>query len=107
MLTLGAVPLVLVLVAGASATAAIAAETHEVAMKAVDFEPRQIRVRVGDTVEWTNGDIVAHTATAQDRSWDVNVLPKRSGRMTMKTAGTVSYFCRYHLNMKGEIIVAP
>jgi plastocyanin len=107
MLILGAVPLALVLVASASATAAAAAETHQVAMKAVDFEPRQIRVRVGDTVEWTNGDIVAHTATAQDRSWDVNVLPKKSGRMTMKTTGTISYFCRYHPNMKGEIIVAP
>ena len=76
-------------------------------MKAVDYEPRQITVRVGDTVEWMNGDIVAHTATAKDRSWDVNILPQRSGRMVMNAPGTISYFCRYHPNMKGEIIVAP
>ena len=94
-------------IAGASGMAATAAETHRVMMKEIDFEPRQIRVRIGDTVEWTNGDIVAHTATANDRSWDVNVVPKRSGRMVMKTSGTISYFCRYHPNMKGEIIVAP
>jgi plastocyanin len=74
-------------------------------MKAVDYEPKTITVRVGDTVEWVNEDIVAHTATA--RSWEVNVLPKRSGRMVMKVAGTVSYFCRYHPNMKGAIVVAP
>jgi plastocyanin len=84
-----------------------AAEVHRVVMKAVDFAPKQITVRVGDTVEWVNEDIVAHTATARDRSWDVNVLSKRSGRMTMQAPGTVSYFCRYHPNMKGEIVVAP
>ncbi len=93
--------------AGLGGASAPAAETHRVLMKAVDFEPRQINVRVGDTVEWTNGDIVAHTATAKDRSWEVNLLPKRSGRMVMKAAGTVSYFCRFHPNMRGEIIVAP
>ena len=86
---------------------ALAGEVHRVVMKAVDFAPKQITVRVGDTVEWVNEDIVAHTATARDRSWDVNVLTKRSGRMVMKAPGTVSYFCRYHPNMKGEIVVAP
>ena len=87
--------------------AASAGEVHRVVMKAVDFAPKQITVRVGDTVEWVNEDIVAHTATARDRSWDVNVLTKRSGRMTMQAPGTVSYFCRYHPNMRGEIVVAP
>jgi plastocyanin len=87
--------------------AAPVAEVHRVAMKGVDFAPKQITVWVGDTVEWVNEDIVAHTATAKDRAWDVNVLPKRSGRMMMKTAGTVSYLCRYHPNMRGEIVVVP
>jgi plastocyanin len=99
--------LVLASVAGTGGPATPAGEVHRVEMKAVDFEPRQITVRVGDTVEWTNGDIVAHTATAKDRSWDVNVLPRRAGRMMMKAAGTVSYFCRYHPNMRGEIAVIP
>jgi plastocyanin len=27
--------------------------------------------------------------------------------MVMKTAGSVSYFCRYHPNMRGEIVVVP
>jgi plastocyanin len=99
--------LALTFAVGAGGMAAQAAETHRVAMKAVDYAPKQITVRVGDTVEWTNDDIVAHTATAQDRSWEVNVLPRKSGQMVMKTVGSVSYFCRYHPNMKGEIIVTP
>jgi plastocyanin len=96
-----------VFVAGLGGAASSAGDTHRVLMKAVDYEPRQITVRVGDTVEWMNGDIVAHTATAKDRSWDINILPQRSGRMVMSAAGTISYFCRYHPNMKGEIIVEP
>ena len=99
--------LALAFLASMGAAGARAGDTHRVVMKAVDYEPRQITVCVGDTVEWTNGDIVAHTATAKDRSWDVNILPRRSGRMVMKTAGIVSYFCRFHPNMRGEVVVAP
>ncbi|HEY7383152.1 MAG TPA: cupredoxin domain-containing protein [Beijerinckiaceae bacterium] len=97
----------LAVMAGTGGPAIPAGKVHRVEMKAVDFEPRQITVRVGDTVEWTNSDIVAHTATAKDRSWDVNVPARRAGRMVMKTAGSVSYFCRYHPNMRGEIVVVP
>jgi plastocyanin len=83
-----------------------AASTHRVTMKAVDYEPKRVAVRVGDTVEWANEDVVAHTATLK-AAWDVNVLPHRSGRATMKTPGTFAYICRYHPNMRGEIVVEP
>jgi plastocyanin len=104
--TVSASLLVLAFMAG-TGEPATAGKVHRVDMKAVDFEPRQITVRAGDTVEWTNSDIVAHTATAGDRSWDVNAAPRQVGRMVMKAAGTVSYFCRYHPNMRGEIVVLP
>jgi plastocyanin len=76
-------------------------------MKDVAFEPKEIRAHVGDTVEWANADVFAHTATAKDKAWDVNVLPGKSGRATLKSAGTVSYICRYHPNMTGTITVDP
>jgi plastocyanin len=97
--------LTVIVVALASGPAAIAGDTTRVLMKSIAFEPRQVTVHVGDTVEWANEDIVAHTATARDRSWEVNVLPGRSGRLVMKSAGAFSYICRYHPNMTGEIIV--
>jgi plastocyanin len=84
-----------------------AAETHQVVMTGVAFEPRQLTLHVGDTIEWLNQDIVAHTATARDKSWDVNVLPGRSGRMVMRSTGTFSYLCRYHPNMVAEVTVEP
>ncbi len=76
-------------------------------MESVDYAPKRVTVRVGDTVEWINKDIVAHTATARDRSWDVNVLPGKTGRMVMKVPGSLAYFCRYHPNMTGEIVIEP
>jgi len=99
--------LALALSASLGVAASWAGDTHRVVMKTVDYEPRRILARVGDTVEWANEDIVAHTATARDRSWDVNVLPRRNGRTVMKLPGTLSYFCRYHPNMRGEIEVVP
>jgi plastocyanin len=84
-----------------------AGTAQSVAMKSIAFEPKQVTVHVGDTLEWANQDIVAHTATAKDKSWDVNVLPGKSGRLVMKTAGTFDYICRYHPNMTGEIVVEP
>ncbi len=84
-----------------------AGTTHQVTMESVDYAPKRVAVRVGDTVEWINKDIVAHTATAKDRSWDVNVLPGKTGRMVMKVPGTLAYFCRYHPNMTGQIVIKP
>ena len=82
-------------------------QTHRIDMKSVDFVPAQVTVRVGDTLEWENSDIVAHTATSKEAGFDVNVLPKRKGSTVVKTAGTFTYICRYHPNMKGQIVVQP
>jgi plastocyanin len=84
-----------------------AGTTESILMKGIAFAPNQVTVHVGDTLEWANQDIVAHTATAKDKSWDVNVLPGKNGRMVMKAAGTFDYICRYHPNMMGKIIVEP
>jgi plastocyanin len=84
-----------------------AGTTQSILMNGIAFAPKQVTVHVGDTLVWANQDIVAHTATAKDKSWDVNVLPGKSGRTAMKAAGTFDYICRYHPNMTGEVIVEP
>ena len=82
-------------------------QTHRIDMRSVDFVPAQVTVRVGDTLEWDNSDIVAHTATSMEGGFDVNVLPKHTGSTVVKAAGTFNYICRYHPNMKGQIVVQP
>lgn len=85
----------------------MAADVVPIGMKNLVFTPPEVRVHVGDTVEWTNDDFLVHTATARDGAWDYT-LPKGShARLTVKTAGTVDYYCRLHPNMKGRIVVEP
>jgi plastocyanin len=82
-------------------------QVHRIEMKGVAFGPAQVTVRAGDTVEWDNSDIFAHTATSKEGGFDVNVLPGRKGSAAMTRPGTLNYTCRYHPNMKGQIIVEP
>jgi plastocyanin len=84
-----------------------AGETIRVKIEKMMFDPPKISAHVGDTIEWTNLDFVVHTATARDKDWDVTVPVKGTGRVTLKRAGDVAYFCRFHPNMTGEIVVAP
>src|SRR5262249_42950863 len=61
-----------------------------------------VSARVGDTVEWVNGDIVAHTATARNGAWDVMVGPNSKGSVVLKSPGTIEYYCRFHQIWSGR-----
>ena len=74
-------------------------------MDKLAFGPAPTGLRVGDTLEWANHDILRHSATASDRSFDVDLNPGAKRRMKLKRPGTISYFCRYHPGMKGQIVV--
>ena len=37
--------------------------------------------------------------------WNVSIAPGKSAKVVMKKAGTYDYFCRYHPNMTGRVIV--
>jgi plastocyanin len=95
----------LVVAALIAATASAAVETITVQMTNVAYAPATVSARVGDTIVWTNNDIVAHTATARDKSWDVMVLPKKTGSFAVKKAGNIEYYCKFHPNMVGHIEV--
>jgi plastocyanin len=83
------------------------AKTIQVTIQNLAFTPAEVNAKVGDTVEWVNKDVLAHTATATNGDWDVNILPKKTGRAVLKKSGGVDYFCKFHPNMKGRIAVTP
>ena len=70
------------------------------------FKPKSVAAEVGDTIEWTNHDVVAHTATADDKSWEVMLAPRATGTFVVESAGPIPYFCRFHPNMRAEINVS-
>src|SRR5258708_21179666 len=54
------------------------AATSEIVMENLVIAPAQATTHVGDTVEWINKDIFAHTATAGNGDIDVTVRPKKT-----------------------------
>lgn len=84
----------------------VAAETVRVNIDNLKFSPAEIPAHVGDN-EWISTDFVAHTARAHNRDWDIAISAKGTGRVTLQHAGEVGYFCRFHPNMMGRILVAP
>lgn len=71
----------------------------------IAFVPATVKAHPGDVVEWTNKDFVAHTATARNGAWDVNLPVGKNGQIALSKAGTIDYYCRVHPNMTGEIEV--
>jgi plastocyanin len=53
------------------------------------ISPAEASAKGGDTIEWINKDIVAHTATARNGDWDVTMPPKKTGTPVLKKAGMI------------------
>jgi hypothetical protein len=62
----------------------------------MEFSPAVATVNAGDTIEWTNRDVVQHTATASNRAWDVSIAAGKTGRAVVSKAGRVEYYCKFH-----------
>jgi plastocyanin len=91
----------------AAGAADATAESLSVEIKDFAFNPPEITVPVGGSVTWTNDDGTPHTATGLDREvlQSGTIAPGESFTQTFDTAGTFDYFCEFHANMKGSIVV--
>ena len=102
---LGCLCFLIAMMAPASAAPA-QAKTIEVTIDAPQYAPPEIEAKAGDTVEWTNKDILAHTATMRG-GWDVMIPPNKAARVLLKRPGQIEYYCRFHPNMRGRITITP
>jgi plastocyanin len=99
-------PIFIALLLGAMAVPARAA-TIQITMQDLVIAPAEVSARVGDTIEWINKDVFAHTATARNGDFDVTMPPKKTVTSVLKKAGTVEYYSRYHPNMKAILKIVP
>src|SRR5437016_2673205 len=83
------------------------AATIQITMENLVVAPAEVSARVGDTIEWINKDVLAHTATARNGDFDVTTPPKKTVTSVLKKAGSVEYYCRFHPNMKAVLTIAP
>lgn len=96
--------------AGSSSTTAgatgSAAATDQIEIADFKYDAETVTVDAGTEVTWTNSDDAAHTATADDNSFDTGDLDQGdSNSVTFDEPGTFTYYCRFHPFMKATVEV--
>lgn len=77
---------------------------NEVFMRAIAFDPPEITISVGESVTWTNKDVVPHTATSGNPGDEDLGATFRSSLLTLgrtfthtfNEPGEFIYFCEVH-----------
>lgn len=78
------------------------AATHHVHIENFEMDPLSLTIEQGDTVEWHNHDSVAHTATADDGSWDTGTISSgETEAITFDETLEDDYHCEFHTDMTG------
>lgn len=90
---------------------ALAGDAVNVDIKLFQFKPKELVVKEGTTVTWTNGDAIEHSVTAGEPGkpsevFDSGFFTKGgSYAHTFEAAGSFIYFCKRHPNMHAVVKV--
>ena len=78
-------------------------------MRDLMFDPDTLRVSAGDSITWTNGDIVPHTVTGEGVGDSGRIEAGETFtlvvRPTASNGDTIQYRCAYHALMKGVLLI--
>lgn len=81
-------------------------ENHVIVIEKFRFVSDIRPILPGDTVTWINHDIVPHTATAVDESWDTGEIAAGQQKTLQINPGiSTGYFCRFHPMMRATLDV--
>ncbi len=92
------------------------AATHTVEMKSISYEPKVLKIKTGDTVQWTNVSYTEHSATSDDANdksepkFETGMIARKktSKKIEFKSPGTFAYHCSVHgKTMSAKIEVQP
>jgi plastocyanin len=105
--SIAALGVALILISGCGTGPGRAGATHRVVIRAMRFEPAVLHAAPGDTVRWTNLDLVPHTVTSLSLACDSgNLPPDSSWAVVLGHSGVMDYSCLYHPGMKGSVVAA-
>lgn len=94
--------------ANAPAPSGDAVRSEKVEIEDFAYNPDPVTIEEGGKVIWLNKDSVAHTATAEDGSFDTGTIEEGKLKSeTFKEPGTYAYVCSIHPQMHGTIEVVP
>jgi plastocyanin len=92
---------VLICLGGVSAQA----QELQVTIDNFTFSPAELKVKVGDTVTWTNHDDIPHTTVSAGKFRSKTLDTDDKFSFTFTSAGDYKYFCSLHPHMTGMIKV--
>jgi plastocyanin len=81
-------------------------QDHLVTIEGMKFVPERLEVAAGDTVTWSNKDLVPHTVTAPAAGIESGTIASGATWQTvMRSRGETNYVCRFHPTMKAVVVV--
>ena len=83
----------------------VSAKDHQVSIEGMKFVPETLEVAPGDTVTWTNKDLVPHTVSAGKVLESGTIEANKSWKYVAKAKGRTDYVCRFHPGMRGTLVV--
>jgi plastocyanin len=81
------------------------AEETKVTIDNFTFTPAELKLKVGDTVTWTNHDDIPHTVVSAGKFRSKAMDTDGTFSFTFTAAGDYKYFCSLHPHMTGTIKV--
>ena len=81
------------------------AEDTAITIDNFTFEPKELTVKVGTTVTWTNRDDIPHTVVCAGKFRSKTIDTDGTFAFTFTVAGEYKYFCSLHPHMTGTIKV--
>jgi plastocyanin len=81
------------------------AQELQVTIDNFTFAPAELKVKVGDTVTWTNHDDIPHTVVSAGKYRSKTLDTDDKFSFTFTSAGDYKYFCSLHPHMTGMIKV--
>ena len=81
------------------------AEETKVTIDNFTFSPAELKLKVGDTVTWTNHDDIPHTVVSAGKFRSKAMDTDGTFSFTFTAAGDYKYFCSLHPHMTGTIKV--
>jgi plastocyanin len=83
-----------------------AAEMVNAEIKTFQFMPKEMTVKTGTVIKWTNTDAIDHSVTDKGGAFDTDFFNKGEAReITAGKPGTYEIFCKRHNSMKAKLVV--
>ena len=81
-------------------------QVHPIVIENRQFMPRDLDVKAGDTVEWTNIGNTEHTVSFENGDVDEFLPSEGRASYTFTEKGEFRYFCKFHSAMQGTVSVS-